>query len=69
MKSENDILAEYVRECYPKIAHSLDFAAYRFGVKVGEAASIIGDGIRGICNAEPTDDENEFLQKGAEDHE
>lgn len=69
MKSENDILAEYVRQNHPKIACSLDFAAYRFGVKLSEAVSTLVDGIRGICEAQPTEEEIEILQKGAEEHE
>ncbi len=30
MKSNNDILAEYVREKYPEILRTIDFALYSF---------------------------------------
>lgn len=59
MKSENDILAEYVRENYPKIACSLDFVTYRIGVKIGEAVTSIVEGIQGAGVAESGRKESE----------
>lgn len=52
MKSENDILAEYVRQNHPNIANSLEFAAYRFGVKFMDAVSGLVAGISEILAAE-----------------
>lgn len=57
MKSENDILAEYVREHYPKIACSFDFAMYRLAVKVGEAVNHIVDAFSGFQVAESAEDD------------
>lgn len=34
MKSENDILAEYVRKRYPSIVTSMDFAFYRIAERI-----------------------------------
>lgn len=36
--SENDIIAEYVKENYPEILNTIDFACYRFQTAV-----------RGLC--------------------
>ena len=52
MKSENDILAEYVRQNPPNIANSLEFAAYRFCVKFREAVSGLATSISEILAAE-----------------
>lgn len=59
MKSENDILAEYVRKNYPNIACSLEFIVYRIGVKIGEAVSCIVESIQGAEIAESGRKESE----------
>lgn len=59
MKSENDILAEYVRQNHPNIANSLEFAAYRFGVKLMDAVSGFAASISEILAAEDEGKESE----------
>ena len=41
-KTDNDILAEYVRENYPKIERSLEFAMYKMGKRIKENAGTLG---------------------------
>ncbi len=58
-KSDNDILAEYVRERYPEIPRTIDFAFYslaqrakEFGANMREAFSAINT--KGIENLSKT---------------
>lgn len=59
MKSENDILADYVRQNYPHIANTTDYAFYRMGVRMGEAVTSIMDGLRGAFTTSTTDEEDD----------
>lgn len=41
-KTDNDILAEYVRKNYPKIERSLEFAVYKIGKRIKESVGTLG---------------------------
>lgn len=48
MKTRNDILAEYVRSCYPEIEKTFDFAVYSADVALKEFGRCIKETFRGI---------------------
>lgn len=48
MRTRNDILADYVRENYPKIESSMDFALYRTCETVKETFSFISQSFRNM---------------------
>ena len=58
MKTENDILAEYVREKYPNISNSFDYSIYRLGVRVGEAVKHITGALIDVANATKGEEDN-----------
>lgn len=75
MKSENDILADYVRQNYPHIVNTTDYAFYRMGVRIGEATTAVIDGIRGAFSStsdeeceedETTEEEDENDSRGTD---
>ena len=54
--SENDVIAEYVKERYPWILDTIDFAAYKFKMKwkamvneIEESVRIHGDRLKDIA--------------------
>lgn len=50
--SENDILAEYVRQHHPNIANSVEFTLYRFSMKFREAVVGIANSVSEMLAAE-----------------
>lgn len=46
--SENDVIAEYVKEKYPEILETMDFAVYKFGAAVRETRDKLVEAIRKI---------------------
>lgn len=50
--SDNDILAEYVRQNHPNIANSVEFTLYRFSVRFREAVIGIANGVSEMLAAE-----------------
>jgi hypothetical protein len=57
-KTDNDILAEYVRERYPGLETSFDFILYRAAAKIKEWGKRVGDvwAVTTLMKEEPTDD-------------
>ena len=60
MKTENDILAEYVREKHPNIANSVEYTLYRAGIRIGEATTALCERYQSLLNT-PEEDENHEL--------
>lgn len=58
MKSENDILAEYIREKYPAISNSFDYSMYRLGVRVGEVVQHITGALVDVAKAMKGEEDN-----------
>lgn len=56
--TDNDILAEYIRENYPEIEQSGKYAVYKLNVRVREAVDLLMDPlIRLLKGLEDIDDE------------
>lgn len=62
MKTQNDILAEYVRSRYPEIEKTFDFAVYSLGVALKEFGRGIKEMFEGtgkevddVCDSESED--------------
>lgn len=57
MKTDNDILAEYVRENFPNIESSLQFLFYKLCVKAKEVGKMIGESLGEFLSKYYTEEE------------
>lgn len=46
--SENDVIAEYIKNKYPEMLHTADFAFYKIGVVCRETLISVSESIRKI---------------------
>ena len=62
-KSENDYIAEYVREKHPEILQSLDFLCWKAGHVLSDALKTATDAIVGLFKGLSVDDIKELKEE------
>lgn len=74
MKTRNDILAEYVRSCYPKMEKSFDFVIYSVCAVIKEFYGCIKEAFRGngkkvddVCDSESNGEQENVCDNQCED--
>lgn len=55
--TENDIIAEYIKQNYPHLLKTVEFTFFRFGCTVQSAVKVITDKINGFLWTVPEDEE------------
>lgn len=55
--TENDIIAEYIKQNYPHLLKTVEFTFFRFGYTVQSAVKVITDKISGFLWTDPEDEE------------
>lgn len=61
--SENDYIAEYVKERYPEVIHTVDYAIWKFGKEISNVASKFADIFANLGNNIYEEDQEDEILK------
>lgn len=67
MKTRNDIIADYVREKYPSILTTVDFALYSFGASLREFGSVCKEALTNNTNKTENSSKTTFVKSSESD--